>query len=82
MNKHEIKNCPRCNSPFECKVGSITLCQCNNVKLNEDEKNYLQENFYDCLCAGCMKIVKGEYQNKLFNKKLKSILGVFYRKNS
>lgn len=79
MIKHEEKYCPRCKTLFECKLGSILLCQCNAVTLNEQERDYIRGRFDDCLCADCIKILKGEYRNELFQQKLKSILGVFYK---
>jgi hypothetical protein len=66
MSEHEKKYCPRCSTPFECKVGSILLCQCTSVTLTETERNYLHENYEDCLCANCMKELKIEcHQNLL-----------------
>lgn len=79
MMKHEPKSCPRCNTRFECKVGSIMLCQCSAVPLNESEIAYMKEKYADCLCASCMKILKTEYQNQLYKQKLKAILGVYYK---
>lgn len=79
MNKHEEKNCPRCGGTFECKIGSILLCQCSTVALNEDERAYIQQKYDDCLCASCMKELKKEYQNAQQQMKLKQILGVYYK---
>ncbi|HEX5553966.1 MAG TPA: cysteine-rich CWC family protein [Chitinophagaceae bacterium] len=62
MYKHEIKYCPRCGIPFECKVGSIGLCQCTAVTLTEDERDFIDGKFDDCLCANCMKELKAEYR--------------------
>ncbi|MCX2764652.1 cysteine-rich CWC family protein [Aquimarina muelleri] len=80
MIKHEEKYCPRCKSQFECKVGSILLCQCTIINLSNEERNYINEKYDDCLCANCMKALKSEYHNQLFQNKLKNILGVFYKK--
>jgi len=80
MVKHEEKHCPHCNTRFECKVGSIVLCQCTAVTLDEKERDYLREKYDDCLCANCMKKVKAEYHNQLFKNKLKAILGSYYKK--
>jgi hypothetical protein len=65
MSEHEKKYCPRCSTPFECKVGSILLCQCTSVTLTETERNYLHENYEDCLCANCMKELKIEFHQNL-----------------
>ena len=61
---HEMKYCPRCNSMFECKVGSVLICQCSTIILTNDEKDYIQLQFDDCLCVNCMKELQQEY-NKL-----------------
>ncbi len=66
MSEHEKKYCPRCSTSFECKVGSILLCQCTSVTLTETERNYLHENYEDCLCANCMKELKIEFHQNLF----------------
>lgn len=77
MIKHEIKYCPRCNTPFECKVGSILLCQCSTVSLHPEERDYIQEKFDDCLCANCLKELKIEYHNNQLKNKIKKILEQF-----
>lgn len=78
MLKHEEKICPRCNGKFECKLGSILLCQCTTVKLNDAERSYIKEQYNDCLCAVCMKGLKAEYHNSLFKEKLKKVFGIFF----
>jgi hypothetical protein len=75
MIKHEQRSCPRCKVIFECKVGSIELCQCRGVKLNDAQRTYLQEQFSDCLCANCMEILRTEYNLKRFKIALKKIIG-------
>ena len=55
---HELKYCPRCHSTFECKAGNILLCQCNTLILSEREKEYLSNNYDDCLCAACLNELK------------------------
>ena len=74
MCEHKKKYCPCCRIRFECKVGSILLCQCTSVPLTEGERNYLHEKYEDCLCASCMKELKVEFDNNLFKQKLKSYL--------
>jgi len=77
MYKHEEKICPRCGVKFECKVGSILLCQCTTVKLSEVEKDYISKKYSDCLCADCMKELKAEYHNNKLKNKIKKLLGIF-----
>lgn len=61
MPHHEIKICPHCHKEFECKAGSITECQCSQIILSNDERNYIESKFSDCLCIDCLKILQQEY---------------------
>ncbi|OJJ19914.1 hypothetical protein BKI52_15665 [marine bacterium AO1-C] len=58
MPKHEDKHCPRCQTLFECKVGSINLCQCTTVTLTPEERAYIAKLYDDCLCANCMRALQ------------------------
>ncbi|QCR23935.1 cysteine-rich CWC family protein [Pontibacter sp. SGAir0037] len=75
MPQHESKTCPRCQCPFECKVGSILICQCSTVSLNDEERHYLGERYTDCLCANCMKELRHEFQVQKFQKMLNQLMG-------
>lgn len=72
--KHEEKRCPRCQCSFECKVGSITLCQCATIKLNDEERAYIRGSFHDCLCASCMEALKAAYHAEVRAHKLQVLL--------
>jgi Cysteine-rich CWC len=61
MCLHEQKYCPRCNLQFECKAGSINLCQCSNIYLNEEEKGFIARQFEDCLCINCLRQLKEKF---------------------
>ncbi|BDD07828.1 hypothetical protein FUAX_02600 [Fulvitalea axinellae] len=63
MPRHEDKKCPRCGAGFECKTGSVTICQCYAVPLNTDEREYIREKFDDCLCARCLAQLKQEFHD-------------------
>ncbi|MFA8342930.1 MAG: cysteine-rich CWC family protein [Rhodothermaceae bacterium] len=58
MNEPLIKNCPNCNAEFECKVNDVENCQCYGVNLNEEQKEFIKENFGDCLCRKCLEDIK------------------------
>lgn len=60
--KHEEKICPNCLRIFECKVGSIQLCQCTKVQLTKAESEYLASQYNDCLCYQCMETLAFEYR--------------------
>ncbi|MFN3637300.1 MAG: cysteine-rich CWC family protein [Chloroherpetonaceae bacterium] len=64
MPHHEEKVCPRCGAHFECKMGTITLCQCSSVPLDDDERAYIASRFQDCLCANCLWELKQEFKRK------------------
>ena len=78
MCTHETKFCPRCKTPFECKVGSILLCQCSTVKLTEEEKDFIGAAYSDCLCASCMTAMRAELHNDKLKIKM-SFLTAGYR---
>ncbi|MGM0413244.1 MAG: cysteine-rich CWC family protein [Pseudomonadota bacterium] len=60
MPAHEPKNCPRCGTAFECRVGNITRCQCQVVTIPEEVADELQTEYGDCLCADCLKELVSE----------------------
>jgi hypothetical protein len=66
MCQHEEKYCPSCRQKFECKVGSIHLCQCSTIILTEQEKYFIQQQFDDCLCVNCLQKIKEKFS--LINK--------------
>lgn len=55
MPAHETKSCPRCGSDFECRVGSITKCQCSEVSIDADTAEELTLEYGDCLCHACLE---------------------------
>ena len=61
MPMHEVKSCPRCQQFFECKVGSITQCDCALVHLSEEEKAFIADRYKDCLCISCLRDLKDKY---------------------
>lgn len=67
MCLHEIKECPRCNSSFECKPGNITQCQCYGINLTIEQKAYIEQRYNDCLCRQCLLQLNNELE--LFKEK-------------
>ncbi len=60
MSNHELHYCPSCQNSFECRVGNIAQCQCFGIELTELQKEWIQNQFDDCLCAACLlKIQEG-----------------------
>lgn len=75
MPKHEVKQCNRCETTFECKVGSILLCQCYEVKLTEEERDFIKSEYLDCLCANCLNSLKRHYHVMKLKEKMNKIIG-------
>ncbi|MGD8594702.1 MAG: cysteine-rich CWC family protein [Gammaproteobacteria bacterium] len=61
--KHEIKRCPRCHLEFECKSGSVLLCQCQTIPLSAEQLDYVNAKYEDCLCASCLEELRAEFIN-------------------
>ncbi|WP_299516845.1 cysteine-rich CWC family protein [Mucilaginibacter sp.] len=74
MANHENKYCPRCKVPFECKVGSILLCQCHDLTFTETEKDYIRITYPDCLCRNCLLAMKHEINSLSAQNKIQHIL--------
>jgi len=67
MPKHETKNCARCGKEFECKSGSILLCQCQTLYLTPNELDFIASQYEDCLCVSCLKRLKADYNIRMLN---------------
>ena len=74
MPHHEIKKCPRCNAEFECKTGSILLCQCSKVEMTAEQLEYSNSQYDDCLCLSCLKELRTEYNTLSFHQNIKNII--------
>jgi hypothetical protein len=61
MCMHEHKLCPRCSGLFECKVGSVTECQCLQIHLSIEERAFIEDMYDDCLCKECLLELKTRY---------------------
>ena len=60
MPVHEHKLCPRCGKAFECKSGSVTLCQCQEATLTPEQREYIAARYDDCLCRACLEALRAE----------------------
>ncbi|RPE09926.1 hypothetical protein EGT74_13590 [Chitinophaga lutea] len=80
MCEHEKKSCPRCKAGFECKVGSILLCQCTTVALTQEERDFIASRYADCLCAGCLREMKSEHHQQAFQKQLYGISPLLFKR--
>ncbi len=79
MPSHEQKQCPRCERLFECKAGSILLCQCQTVYLTPEHLEYVNLQYHECLCASCLKKVRSEYDTGQFAAKMNRFMNKNWR---
>jgi hypothetical protein len=57
-----IVTCESCHEEFSCGV-SLTGCWCNEIKLSEQTRTALREQFTDCLCRTCLeRLAATEYE--------------------
>lgn len=74
------KVCLRCGVMFDCKHDEdFRSCHCTEIGLDAPMRNYLKENYSDCLCPDCLKAVQKSFNtgeiNPCFRKrKIKKVL--------
>lgn len=73
MPQHEKKQCPRCNANFECKTGSILLCQCSKIEMTAEQLEYSNAKYDDCLCLACLQELRTEFNALSHSQKIKNI---------
>ncbi|WP_461081844.1 cysteine-rich CWC family protein [Spirosoma flavus] len=66
--EHEPTNCPRCGGSFACRADTIGLCQCQVVRLTEDQRQYVSSLFQGCLCANCLRALGSEYDCRVYKQ--------------
>ena len=74
MPEHEKKQCPRCSAEFECKTGSILLCQCSKIEMTAEQLEYSNSQYDDCLCLSCLKELRTEFNLLSHYKNIKNYL--------
>ncbi len=72
--KHDQINCPRYHQLIECRVGSINLCQCQGVVLNQAQRQYIDDQFTGCLCADCLLALRKQYNRLEYDRAITKIL--------
>jgi len=48
------KRCKRCSTEFNCRADRIELCSCKKVNLVNGVRDYIKDNYADCLCPKCL----------------------------
>lgn len=65
------KVCTRCGVKFQCKHPANSLCCCKSAKLDAKQIEYLKENYDDCLCLECLKLLRDNFYVCEVNPKFK-----------
>lgn len=74
MPQHEKKQCPRCKKGFECKSGSVLLCQCSEIEMTSEQLEYTNTKYDDCLCLACLKELRTEFNALSHHENIQTIL--------
>ncbi len=62
MFKNEVKLCPRCTKAFECKAGNIQDCECSQVELKQEQIDFIESQYNECLCKQCLFLLRQEHE--------------------
>jgi len=54
----EKKLCPRCGNSFDCLHNEIANCHCVSIVLTENQREFIKQNYSDCLCNKCLLEIK------------------------
>ncbi|WP_029904458.1 cysteine-rich CWC family protein [Prevotella sp. 10(H)] len=49
------KICGKCAAVFVCRQDKVELCHCSKIKLREGIRQYIKENYANCLCSKCLE---------------------------
>ena len=63
------KICTRCSTSFGCRQDRVELCKCSHTSLTPGTKDYIKDNYDDCLCPNCLKEISSSYNSMGVNPK-------------
>lgn len=55
------KVCPRCGATFDCRHDDMAFCHCATIGLDAIQRDYLRNNYSDCLCHDCLVAIKQHF---------------------
>lgn len=55
------KICKRCSAAFSCREDRIEFCSCRKVSLVRGVRDYIKDNYGDCLCPKCLSEANASY---------------------
>lgn len=65
------KICPRCSTSFSCREDRTDLCQCTRTYVVPGVRDYVKENYDNCLCPQCLKETSQNFNSFGVNPKFK-----------
>ena len=63
------KICPRCSNSFVCREDRTDLCKCTHTYLIPGVRDYVKENYDNCLCSDCLKETSNSFHSFGVNPK-------------
>lgn len=57
------KICPRCSNSFVCREDRTDLCSCTRIYLLSGVRDYVKENYDECLCPSCLKETSASFHS-------------------
>ena len=56
----DVKKCELCKQDFVCNPYNVINCQCSQIVLCSEARQYIKTQFADCLCLNCLKKINDE----------------------
>ncbi|WP_353120926.1 cysteine-rich CWC family protein [Dysgonomonas capnocytophagoides] len=63
------KICPRCSASFACREDRTDLCHCTRIYLFSGVRDYIIDNYENCLCPKCLKETNSSFHSFGINPK-------------
>lgn len=65
------KICARCSNSFTCREDRTDLCQCTHTYMVPGSKDFVKNNYENCLCSACLKEISKSFNGFGVNPKFK-----------
>ena len=57
------KICPRCSTSFACREDRTDLCHCTRTFVVSGVRDYIREEYENCLCQKCLKETSANFHS-------------------
>ena len=58
----DVKTCEMCGHEFLCNPYNVSNCQCSQIVLSGEAKQYAKTHYTDCLCLTCLKKINEKFK--------------------